>query len=82
MDTRTLNGHINAVRELMRQRGVNAGDGATVAQWTVISCGMDLLGNKHSDMLQKFVMVLADTSLKESARANFQIDRRIVVPGH
>jgi len=80
MDTRTLNGHVNAVRELLRNRGLSSADAATVAQWVVIACGLDLLHNEHSDMLQRFVMALAETSLRESVRAGFRIDRRILLP--
>lgn len=80
MDTRELNGHINAVRELLRKRRLLSGDAATVAQWTAIACGMDLLDNRHSDTLKQFVMTLADVSLKESERAGFRVERRIIRP--
>lgn len=80
MDTRTLNGHINAVRELLRKRGLLSGDAATVAMWTAIASGMDLLDNRHSTQLQAFIMGLAEVSLQESERAGFRVERRIIAP--
>ena len=78
MNSRELTDHVNAVRKLLKQRRLKASDAATVAQWVVIGCGMDLLDNRHGRDLQAFVMTMAETGLRETLRAEFRVNKSII----
>lgn len=75
MNSRELVMHVNAMRKLLRERGLQASDASTVASWTLIACGLNLLDNRMGDELRRFVLASAETALKEADRANFRIGR-------